>query len=166
MTAPGKLSHLDEQGRARMVDTSHKPVTRRVAEAECTIELDASTVARLHALPKGDAYAVARIAGVQAAKRTAELVPLAHPLPLELVEVTLEPLAPGGDAPRGGVRVRSQVVVTAKTGAEMEALYACAGAALALYDMVKAVERQAVISGLRLLRKSGGKSGDWHAPPR
>jgi len=105
-------------------------------------------------MPKGDAIAVARLAGIQAAKRTDALIPLAHPLPLDQVEIEIEP---DGD----GVEIRSRVVVVAKTGAELEAMVACSQAALALYDMVKAVERGAVITDLRLLHKSGGRSGDY-----
>jgi len=137
-----------------MVDVSEKPATRREAVASCRVVLSQSTVLQLANLPKGDAFLVARLAGIQGAKRTAELVPLAHPLPLDQVEV--EVLA----APHG-VDIRSRVVVTARTGAEMEALNACAIAALALYDMVKAVEREAVITDLRLESKSGGRSGDY-----
>ncbi|HEV8631770.1 MAG TPA: cyclic pyranopterin monophosphate synthase MoaC [Thermoanaerobaculia bacterium] len=148
------FSHLDAAGNARMVDVSDKPVTRRVAAASCRVQLAAATVARLGAMPKGDALAVARLAGIQGAKATSTLVPLAHPLPIDQVEVELRP---EGD----GVFVRSRVVVTARTGAEMEALTACAAAALALYDMVKAVDRGAVIGELRLESKSGGRSGDW-----
>ena len=140
-----------------MVDVSAKAVTRRVAEASCRVLLQPETMARLHSLPKGDAFAVARIAGIQAAKRTDELIPLAHTLPLESVDVDFEPQ---GD----GLLIRGRVVVTAKTGAEMEALVACAQAALALYDMVKAVEKGAVITDLRLETKSGGASGDYHRP--
>ncbi len=154
MTPKSPFSHLDAGGRARMVDVSEKAVTRRVAEASCRVRLAPETVARLAELPKGDAFAVARLAGIQGAKRTAELVPLAHPLPLDDIEVEL---APEGD----GVAIRSRVVVTARTGAEMEALTACAAAALCLYDMVKALDRGAVIEGLRLEAKSGGRSGDW-----
>jgi cyclic pyranopterin monophosphate synthase len=154
MTPPPTFSHLDAQGRARMVDVSEKPATRREAVASCRVVLSQSTVLQLANLPKGDAFLVARLAGIQGAKRTAELVPLAHPLPLDQVEV--EVLA----APHG-VDIRSRVVVTARTGAEMEALNACAIAALALYDMVKAVEREAVITDLRLESKSGGRSGDY-----
>jgi cyclic pyranopterin monophosphate synthase len=146
------FSHLDRHGRAAMVDVSAKPVTRRVAAASCRVVLSAATVARLAALPKGDALVVARLAGIQGAKRTAELVPLAHPLPLEQIEVSIT-------AEPDGVRIASRVVATARTGAEMEALTACATAALALYDMVKSVERGAVITDLRLDRKSGGRSG-------
>lgn len=138
-----------------MVDVSTKPITRRVAEASCLVELGAETVARLSSLPKGDAVAVARIAGIQAAKRTDQWIPLAHPLPLDQVDVDLEAVA-------AGVAIKSRVVTTARTGAEMEALVACAAAALALYDMVKAVDRGAVIRELKLEAKSGGASGDWH----
>lgn len=154
----GELSHLDHRGTARMVDVSGKPVTRRLAEASCRVVLTPEVVARLDALPKGDAFAVARLAGIGGAKRTGELVPLAHPLPLDQVEVELEPAG-------GEVRVRSRVVTTARTGAEMEALTACATAALALYDMVKAVAREAVITDLRLDSKSGGSRGDYRREP-
>ena len=154
MTDPG-FSHLDERGAARMVDVSGKPVTRRVAEASCRVLLAPETVERLDALPKGDAFVVARLAGIQGgAKRTGDLIPLAHPLPLDQVDVEISPAD-------GGVVVRSRVVTTARTGAEMEALVACSTAALALYDMVKAVERGAVVTDLRLEAKSGGRSGDY-----
>jgi cyclic pyranopterin phosphate synthase len=148
------LSHLDAEGRAGMVDVSGKEVTRRVAEASCRVRLSAQTTRRLSHLPKGDALAVARVAGIQGAKRTAELVPLAHPLPVDQIEVEVEPVD-------RGVEIRSRVVVHARTGAEMEALTACATAALALYDMVKAVERGAEITDLRLERKSGGSRGPY-----
>jgi cyclic pyranopterin monophosphate synthase len=154
MTSQGSFSHLDAQGNARMVDVSDKPVTRRVAEASCRVLLSAQTVIRLANLPKGDAFAVARLAGIQGAKRTAELVPLAHPLPLDQIEIEVLPVPEG-------VEIRSMVVATARTGAEMEALTACATAALALYDMVKAVERGAVITDLRLESKSGGQRGSY-----
>ena len=153
------FSHLDVEGQARMVDVSAKQVTRRSARAACRVLLHPDTVERLHRLPKGDAYAVARIAGIQGAKRVDEIIPLCHTLPLEHVDVLLEPLS--ADAGTSGVEICSEVVVTAKTGAEMEALTACSHAALALYDMVKAVDRGAVITDLRLLAKSGGRSGDW-----
>ncbi len=149
-----RFSHLDGRGRAAMVDVSAKEVTRRVAEASCRVLLSGQTVERLESLPKGDAVTVARIAGVQAAKSTATWVPLAHPLPLDQVEVEIEPV-------EGGVRILSRVVATARTGAEMEALTACAAAALALYDMVKSVERCAVVTDLLLEAKSGGRSGDY-----
>jgi cyclic pyranopterin phosphate synthase len=137
-----------------MVDVSPKAVTRRVAEASCRVLLSQATARRLERLPKGDAIAVARLAGIQAAKRTGDLVPLAHPLVLDHVEVEIE-------LQSYGASIRSRIVVTARTGAEMEAMAACAGAALALYDMVKGVERGATITDLRLETKSGGKSGEW-----
>jgi cyclic pyranopterin phosphate synthase len=154
MSSHGNFSHLDPQGSAHMVDVSEKPVTRRVAEASCRVLLSAQTLIRLANLPKGDAFAVARLAGIQGAKRTAEMIPLAHPLPLDQVEVDLQPIPEG-------IAIRSRVVATARTGAEMEALVACSTAALALYDMVKAVERGVVITDLRLEGKSGGQSGPY-----
>jgi cyclic pyranopterin phosphate synthase len=154
MTSHGNFSHLDPQGSAHMVDVSEKPVTRRVAEASCRVLLSAQTLIRLANLPKGDAFAVARLAGIQGAKRTSEMIPLAHPLPLDQVEVDLRPIPEG-------IEIRSRVVATARTGAEMEALVACSTAALALYDMVKAVERGVVITDLRLDGKSGGQSGPY-----
>jgi cyclic pyranopterin phosphate synthase len=146
------FSHLDSHGQAQMVDVSEKPVTRRVAAASCRVRLSATTVERLAHLPKGDAYVVARLAGIQGAKKTADLIPLAHPLALDQVEIEI---VPEGD----GVSIRSRVVVNGRTGAEMEALVACSTAALALYDMVKAVEREAVVTDLRLEAKSGGRHG-------
>ena len=137
-----------------MVDVSSKQITRRVAAASCRVLLRASTVANLRSMPKGDAVTVARLAGIQAAKRAGETVPLAHPLPLDHVDVRIE-------ADDDGVSIQSEVVATARTGAEIEALAACSGAALALYDMVKAAEKGAVITDLRLERKSGGRSGDF-----
>ena len=154
------FSHLDDQGAARMVDVSGKPVTRRVAAASCRVRLPPGIVSRLGSLPKGDAVAVARLAGIGAAKRTGELIPLAHPLPLDQVDVELEP-----DEGADEVLVRSRVVTTARTGAEMEALVACSTAALALYDMVKSVARGAEITDLRLEAKSGGASGDYRREP-
>ncbi len=149
-----RFSHLDERGRAQMVDVSEKEITRRVAEASCRVLMSPETVTALSSLPKGDAVTVARLAGIQAAKRTGELIPLAHPLPLHQVEVFVE-------KHEAEVEIRSRVVVTARTGAEMEALTACSVAALALYDMVKAREKGAVITDLRLDAKSGGRSGDF-----
>jgi cyclic pyranopterin phosphate synthase len=154
MSSQGSFSHLDPQGSAHMVDVSEKPVTRRIAEASCRVLISAQTLIRLANLPKGDAFAVSRLAGIQGAKRTAELIPLAHPLPLDQVEVDLLPIPEG-------IEIRSRVVCTARTGAEMEALCACSTAALALYDMVKAVEKGVVITDLRLETKSGGRSGHY-----
>ena len=149
-----QFTHLDERGEARMVDVSAKPATRRVARASCRVALSGETLERLGAMPKGDAFAVARLAGIQAAKRTADWIPLAHPLPIEKISIEFERLP---DA----LSIAAEVVVTARTGAEMEALVACSAAALALYDMVKAVERGATITDLRLDAKSGGQGGEW-----
>ena len=154
MSSQGSFIHLDSQGSAHMVDVSEKPVTRRVAEASCRVLLSAQTLIRLANLPKGDAFAVARLAGIQGAKRTSELIPLAHQIPLDQVEIEIHPIPEG-------VVIKSHVVVTARTGAEMEALLACSTAALALYDMVKAIERGAVITDLRLEGKSGGRTGTF-----
>ncbi len=137
-----------------MVDVSTKAITRRTAGASCRVLLAPQTVERLGQMPKGDAVAVARLAGIQAAKRVDELIPLAHTLNLEHVDIEVVPVA-------DGVVIRSQVVVTARTGAELEAMVACSNAALALYDMVKAVERGAVITELRLESKDGGRSGPY-----
>lgn len=152
MSSSTPFSHLDAQGNAKMVDVSGKAISRRVATASCRVLLDPATVARLHDMPKGDAVTVARLAGMQAAKRVDELIPLAHTLNLEHVDVTVSPI-------EEGVEIEASVVVTARTGAELEAMMACSNAALALYDMVKAVEKEAVITDLRLLHKSGGRSG-------
>lgn len=154
---PG-LSHLDERGAARMVDVSAKPETLREAVAGCRVLLAPATLELLATggLPKGDALAVARLAGIMAAKRTWELLPLCHPLPLEAVEVDLAIEA-------GAVAITARARTTARTGVEMEALTAAATAALALYDMVKGVQRDARIEGLRLLAKSGGRSGRYVA---
>lgn len=154
MQSQHAFSHLDPTGQAKMVDVSDKPVTRRVAVASCRVLLAPQTVIRLSNLPKGDAFAVARLAGISGAKRTAELIPLAHPLALDQIEVEIH-------AAPEGVEIESRVVVHGRTGAEMEALVACSTAALALYDMVKAVEREAVITDLRLDAKSGGRHGDY-----
>jgi cyclic pyranopterin phosphate synthase len=152
------FSHLDESGRAGMVDVSGKEITRRIAEASCRVLLSASTLGKLADLPKGDALVVAQLAGIQAAKKVGDLIPLAHPLNLDHVEVSVVPMD-------FGVAIRSRIVVTARTGAEMEALTACSVAALALYDMVKAVERAAEITDLRLEGKSGGRSGEYKREP-
>jgi cyclic pyranopterin phosphate synthase len=151
-----KLTHLDEEGRARMVDVGAKKVTRRRAVATGLVRMKPATAAAIAGgtLHKGDALAVARVAGIQAAKRAADLIPLAHPLPLEHVAVEFE-------VRERAVLIRAEAAVEAKTGVEMEALAAVAGAALALYDMAKAVDRGMVISEIRLEHKSGGRSGTW-----
>ena len=162
-TAPLRRSvlHVDARGRARMVDVGAKGATRRVAVARGTVAMGVSAFEALDEgrLAKGDALAVARLAGIQAAKRTSEIVPLCHPLALESVEVELE-------------RSRREAVVTAtaritgKTGVEMEALTAVAAACLALYDMIKALDRSAVVREIALLEKSGGRSGTYRRPER
>ena len=152
----GDLPHLDEVGNARMVDVGSKPATERVAEAENKIHLDAATRAALFGgdLPKGDALAVARVAGIQAAKRTSDLIPLCHPLALTAISVDIHQVPEGA-------RIVSRVATTGPTGVEMEALVAASIAGLSLYDMVKSMQRGAEMGPLRLLRKSGGRSGEW-----
>ncbi|MDQ0734234.1 cyclic pyranopterin monophosphate synthase MoaC [Arthrobacter agilis] len=150
------LSHVRADGTAHMVDVSGKQATVRQAVAEATLETRADVVALITEgdLPKGDALAVARVAGIMAAKQTSSLIPLCHPLPLSKVTVDFEPDG-------GRVRITALVRTTALTGVEMEALTAASVAALTLYDMIKAVDKHAVINGTRVLAKSGGKSGDW-----
>lgn len=150
------LSHLDDEGRARMIDVGGKAVTRRVATASGRLDTTAQVVALVLAdgLKKADALATARIAGIAAAKRTSDLIPLAHLLPLDSVTIEFEP----GEASIG---IRATVAVTAKTGVEMEALTAVAVAGLTLHDMIKAVDPAAVLGDIRLLEKSGGKHGHW-----
>ena len=157
--ARGQLSHLDAAGRARMVDVSGKAVTARAARASGRVLLSADAVAALRAgeVPKGDALAVARIAGIQGAKRTPELIPLCHPIGLHSVAVELT-------VADDGVDISAAVRTADRTGVEMEALTAVSVAALALIDMIKAVDPAAVISGVRVEEKSGGKSGPWRRP--
>jgi cyclic pyranopterin monophosphate synthase len=152
------LPHLDERGAARMVDVGEKPATHRVAIAEAFVRMKAATLELLEtaALEKGDAFAVARIAGIQGAKRTAELIPLAHPLALTHVAVEIVP-----DRKAGGVRIETRVETTGPTGVEMEALTAAASAALSIYDMAKKHDRGMVIERVQLLMKSGGRSGTY-----
>jgi len=156
-----KLSHLDEKGAARMVDVSAKGPTEReaVAEAIMTLSADALSALAEGTVPKGDALAVARVAGIMAAKKTADLIPLCHPLPLSAVNVELELVQD-----TASVVIRATVKTVAKTGVEMEALTAVTIAALALYDMVKAIDKSATIEGVRLISKSGGKSGGFRVP--
>src|ERR687894_1643889 len=151
-----KLSHVDEEGRAAMVDTGGKEATRRRALASARVLMSPATVeaVRAHRTPKGDPLEVARLAGIMAAKRTADLIPLCHPLPLTHVEVRAE-------LDEHGVRLEAEAATTAQTGVEMEALTAAAVAALTVYDMCKAVEKGITITDLRLEAKTGGKSGDW-----
>ena len=151
------LSHLDEEGRARMVDVGAKAETEREATAEARVRLAPDTLAMILAgnVPKGDVLATARLAGIGAAKRTAELIPLCHPLRLTSVEVEFE----AGEA--GALGIRATVRAFDRTGVEMEALTAASVAGLCVYDMVKAVDRAATIEDVRVVAKRGGRSGEW-----
>lgn len=156
--AGGPLSHLDERGRARMVDVGAKDETERVARAEARVVMAAATLTTLldQRVPKGDVIAAARLAGIMAAKRTDELIPLCHPLPLTavVVEIEAEPGLPG-------LRVVAEARVQGRTGVEMEAMVAAAVAALTVYDMCKAIDRGMEVTCVRLLEKRGGRSGSW-----
>jgi cyclic pyranopterin phosphate synthase len=149
-----KLSHFDDSGQPRMVDVSGKGVTKRTARAHAFVRMSAEVLASLPSNPKGDPLVVARIAGIQAAKRTAELIPLCHSLPLSHADVAImvEP---------DGVRVIATAATTAQTGVEMEALTAVSVAALTIYDMTKALDKRIEIQDIYLLEKTGGKSGDF-----
>ncbi len=149
-----KLSHYDAAGQARMVDVSAKQATKRTATATAFIELSAAVLAALPANPKGNPLEVARFAGIQAAKRTSELIPMCHPLPLTHVDVEADIVA-------AGVRIRATASTTGQTGVEMEALTAASVAALTVYDMTKALDKSIVIRNIQLEQKSGGKSGDY-----
>ncbi|MBI5966977.1 MAG: cyclic pyranopterin monophosphate synthase MoaC [Deltaproteobacteria bacterium] len=153
-----KLSHFDREGRARMVDVSAKPVTKRVAMASGRVLMKAQTLERIinKEIEKGDVWGVARVAGIMAAKRTGEMIPMCHPLTIESVEIRFQP-----DVRHSEVRIEALVKSTGKTGVEMEALMATAAAALTIYDMCKAIDRGMIISDIKLLRKSGGKSGTY-----
>jgi len=155
-----KLSHVDAKGKARMVDVSDKPVTLRqaVARGVVTLSKEAFEQVRDNTTSKGDVLGIARIAGIGAAKRTAELIPLCHPLPLDVVEIKLEL-----DTQRRAVIIEARASTRARTGVEMEALTAVAVAGLTVYDMVKAVDRTAVVSDIKLIEKSGGRSGRYRA---
>jgi cyclic pyranopterin phosphate synthase len=153
-----RLTHLDERGAARMVDVAAKPETVREALAECLVRMAPATLRAVKdGTAKGDAIQVARVAGIMAAKRTSELIPLCHPLALSSVTVDFEFV-------RGAVRVLARARVVGQTGVEMEALTAAAVAGLTLIDMTKGVERGVSIESLRLLEKSGGRSGTWKRP--
>ncbi len=149
-----KLSHYDGAGRARMVDVSGKSATKREAEASAFVAMSPAVLAALPKNPKGDPLEVARIAGIMAAKRTAELIPMCHPLPLALVDVVVRVC-------ENGVAITSKVATTAETGVEMEALVAVSVSALTIYDMLKAGDRGIEIREIVLERKSGGKSGEY-----
>jgi cyclic pyranopterin phosphate synthase len=159
----GKLTHLDQKGAARMVDVSAKPVTPREAEAEALITLSAEAYNAVMSgkSPKGDVLAAARLAGIMAAKKTPELIPLCHPISLSKAAVEIEAIPE-----RNAFRITASARTKAETGVEMEALTAATVAALTIYDMVKAVDRSAVIESVQLLFKFGGKSGTWRRAPR
>jgi cyclic pyranopterin phosphate synthase len=159
MTQPGRLTHTDESGHARMVDVSAKDVTAREARASGRVLLSPEAIAALRAgqVPKGDALAVARIAGIQAAKRTPDLVPLCHPIAIHAVTVDLQ-------VTDNAVEIATTVRTADRTGVEMEALTSVTVAALALIDMVKAIDPAAVITDVRVEEKTGGKTGTWRRP--
>jgi cyclic pyranopterin phosphate synthase len=149
-----RLSHYDEQGNARMVDVSAKPDTKRTARAHALVSIAPAVLAKLPENPKGNPLEVARIAGIAAAKRTSDLIPMCHPLLLTHADVDLT-------VESAGVRIVSSATTTGPTGVEMEALTAAAVAALTVYDMTKALDKSIEIRELRLIEKTGGKSGDW-----
>ncbi len=155
--APSGLSHYGADGTARMVDVSGKAATRREAEAEAFVELSAAVLAALPENPKGNPLEVARFAGIQAGKRTSELIPMCHPLPLTFLNVQAEIVDTG-------VMIRAVAATDANTGVEMEALTAAGVAALTVYDMCKALDKSITIRHIQLVRKVGGKSGDYRRP--
>ncbi|MCQ4161921.1 cyclic pyranopterin monophosphate synthase MoaC [Roseomonas sp. GC11] len=159
--APGGFTHFDAEGRAVMVDVSAKPATARLAIARGAVEMEPATLEALRqgGIGKGDVLGVARLAGIMAAKKTADLIPLCHPLALSSVRLDLVPVPPGR------VEIEARVKTTGPTGVEMEALTAVSVAALTVYDMCKAIDRGMRIEGIRLARKEGGKSGTWEATP-
>jgi len=167
---PRKLTHLDNAGRAAMVDVGHKTVTSRRAMAEGYVLLLPETLRAIaeERVPKGEVLAVARVAGIMAAKRTGELIPLCHPLPVESVSVDfdLPSFEPEEGEDRVRLRVKGVATISAKTGVEMEALTAVSIAALTIYDMCKGIDKGIIIDGIRLLEKTGGKSGDFKAVSR
>jgi cyclic pyranopterin phosphate synthase len=154
-SASRKMSHYDASGRAVMVDVSAKAPTRRTAEASAWVVMPAGVLKRLPENPKGDPLEIARFAGISAAKRTAELIPMCHPLPLSFIDVATQVC-------ENGIRIRSRAITTAPTGVEMEALVAASVAALTIYDMCKALDKGIAIREIVLEHKSGGKSGDYH----
>jgi len=149
-----KLSHYDDEGHARMVDVSGKPETRRTAEASAFVAMSAKVLKALPQNPKGNPFEVARFAGIQAAKKTSELIPMCHPLPLTHVDVATKIV-------KGGIEITATAATTAQTGVEMEALTAASVAALTIYDMCKALDKGIVVREIRLEKKTGGKSGGY-----
>jgi cyclic pyranopterin monophosphate synthase len=158
--APGPLTHFDADGQAHMVDVSEKAVTKRVAVVRGSIRMQPETLTLIASgtAKKGDVLGIARIAGIQGAKKTSDLIPLAHPIPITRASVEFEL-----DNALPGVHCTATVETLAQTGVEMEAFCACSTALLTIYDMVKAVDRGMVVQALRLAEKTGGKSGDWRA---
>ena len=158
MSERGELSHVSQEGSARMVDVGAKPESERLALARATVRMKPATAEALERgdAPKGDVLGAARLAGIQAAKRTAELIPLAHPLPLAFADVR-----PSVDVTEGVVQIEAEARVVGRTGVEMEAMVAAAVAALTIYDMVKGIERGVRIEAVELIEKSGGRSGTW-----
>ncbi len=161
-----RLTHLDERGRAHMVDIGEKAVTHRVCVARCEVRMAAETLAKITEgqVTKGDVLATARIAGIQAAKRAAEWIPLAHPLPIDAVRVDLTPAPAGSSGGGAALQVEATVETHWRTGVEMEALVAATAAGLTVYDMCKAVDRGMTLESVRLVEKRGGKSGTWRRP--
>ena len=160
--AEGRLSHYNNAGEAHMVDVSAKPTTRREAVAEAFVELSATVLAALPNNPKGNPLEIARFAGITAAKRTADLIPMCHPLALSFIDVEVVVVHPAALLNTGGgIRIRATAATVAGTGVEMEAMTAAAVAALTVYDMTKALDKGIRIREIVLLRKSGGKSGDY-----
>ena len=163
MSERGELSHVSEEGTVRMVDVGAKPESERLALARATVRMNPATAEALERgdAPKGDVLGAARLAGIQAAKRTAELIPLAHPLPLTRVKVDFADVRPSVDVTKGVVQIEAEARVVARTGVEMEAMVAATVAALTIYDMVKGLERGVRIEAVELIEKSGGRSGTW-----
>jgi cyclic pyranopterin monophosphate synthase len=153
-----RLTHVDDSGRVKMVDVGAKPITRREALARCAVRMETATLAAIigGSLKKGEALAAARLAGIMAAKRTFEIIPLCHQIPLEAVEVDFRP-----DHDTGRLHIETRAVTEARTGVEMEAMVAASAAALTIYDMAKAIDRGMVIEDVRLVMKRGGRSGTY-----
>ncbi len=156
-----ELSHIDEQGRASMVNVGTKAVTDRVCVARGEVRMESTTLAKIAegSIPKGDVFATAKLAGIQAAKRTDQWIPLCHSIPMDVVEIELTP-----DFDQGRVLIEATARATARTGVEMEALVAVSATGLTIYDMCKAVDRGMSVDSVRLVRKMGGKSGVWVRP--
>ena len=166
MSEDRPLTHLDEHGRAHMVNVGEKPMTHRVCIARGEVEMSPGTLDRIAGgeLPKGDVLATARLAGIQAAKRTSDWIPLCHALPLDSVSLEFTVQSAGSGETTARLIIQARAETHWRTGVEMEALTAVAAAALTIYDMCKAIDRAMLIGGVRLISKSGGRSGDWSRP--